>query len=303
MRHGLKTANLADWQLSEENEFIYLKFSDPSFAVPKSSVIIEENFCFTIAIFNWKLPITHSIYGDNKQSLKHLKISLFLSRIFESQICHGISNYNVAESAIIHAIPKTLSLTSDSQFECTIYKQAQTCRVLLDMNASSKCFDCQHFENKANAREKKKRQIKESSLKDIAPLSASSPSRLRATVLDQCLKCKQLEHKIEKLQTEVNRASIKIDNQLSDDITTIMSAHIQEASPFMKLFWNEQIKNFDQKSRRYHPMIIRFCLAIASKSGSAMMNFMTLGCYAFLVGGPYEIIEMLFVHKQVSTFK
>ena len=228
----LKTANLADWQLSEENELIYLKFSDPSFAVPKYSVIIEDNFCFTIAIFNWKLPITHSIYGDNER-----------------------------------------------------------------------CFDCQHFENKANAREKKKRQMKESSLKDKAPLSASNPSRLRPTVLDQRLKCKQLEHKIEKLQTEVNCSSVKIDNQLSDDITTIISAHIQEASPFMKLFWNEQIKNFDQKSRRYHPMIIRFCLAIASKSGSAMMNFVILGCYAFLVGGPYEIIEMLFVHKQVSTFK
>ena len=68
---------------------------------------------------------------------------------------------------------------------------------------------------------------------------------------------------------EVNSASIKIDNQLSWDIDTIMSANIEKASPFMKLFWNEQIKNFDQKSRRYHPMIIRFCLAIASKSGSA----------------------------------
>ena len=133
LRHGLKTANLADWQLSEENELIYLNFSDPSFAVPKYSVIIKENFCFTIAIFNWKLPITHSIYGDNERSLKHLEISLLLSRILESQICHGISNYNAAESAIIHAIPKTLSSTSDSQFECTIYKRAQTCKVLLDV--------------------------------------------------------------------------------------------------------------------------------------------------------------------------
>ena len=122
---------------------------------------------------------------------------------------------------------KLLVWFSDSQFECTIYKRAQTCRVLLDTNASSKCFDYQHFENKANAQEKKRRQIKESSLKDKAPLSASSPSRLRATVLDQRLKCKQLEHKIEKLQIEVNRSSIKIDNQLSDDINTIMSAHIR----------------------------------------------------------------------------
>ena len=143
---GLRTANLADWQLSKEAQLNHLKFSDPSFAVPEYH---EENFCFTIAVFNWKLPATHSIYGDKERSLEYLNASLLLSRILDSQMCHGVSYYNVTASAIINAVPKTISLTSNIQFEYMICKRAPACRVLLDKDASSKCFDCQQFENKA----------------------------------------------------------------------------------------------------------------------------------------------------------
>ena len=41
-------------------------------------------------------------------------------------------------------------------------------------------------------------------------------------------------------------------------------------SPFMKLFWEQQKSSQKKRSGvRYHPMIIRFCLSIASKSPSA----------------------------------
>ena len=39
----------------------------------------------------------------------------------------------------------------------------------------------------------------------------------------------------------------------------------------MKLFWREQKKylSINTKTRKYHPMIIRFCLSLATKSPSA----------------------------------
>ena len=41
-------------------------------------------------------------------------------------------------------------------------------------------------------------------------------------------------------------------------------------SQFMKLFWEQQKSSQNKGSGvRYHPMIIRFCLSIASKSASA----------------------------------
>ena len=41
-------------------------------------------------------------------------------------------------------------------------------------------------------------------------------------------------------------------------------------SPFMKLSWEQQKSAFSKKSvEKYHPMLIRFCLSLATKSGSA----------------------------------
>ena len=52
----------------------------------------------------------------------------------------------------------------------------------------------------------------------------------------------------------------------------IMSENLGKMTPLMKLFWEQQkqfTKNKSATSNRYHPMIIRFCLSLASKSASA----------------------------------
>ena len=52
----------------------------------------------------------------------------------------------------------------------------------------------------------------------------------------------------------------------------IMSENLGKMTPFMKLFCEQQkqfTKNKSATSNRYHPMIIRFCLSLASKSASA----------------------------------
>ena len=49
----------------------------------------------------------------------------------------------------------------------------------------------------------------------------------------------------------------------------ITTKNLDKASRFMQLFWQEQTRNFGQEANRYHPMIIRFCLLISAKSGSA----------------------------------
>ena len=49
-----------------------------------------------------------------------------------------------------------------------------------------------------------------------------------------------------------------------------MSENEDDASPFMKLIWEEQKQALQKQNvSRYHPMIIRFCLSLTSKSASA----------------------------------
>ena len=49
------------------------------------------------------------------------------------------------------------------------------------------------------------------------------------------------------------------------------NADIRKISPFMKFFWEEQQNYLSCLSTtvRYHPMVIRYCLSLASKSAAA----------------------------------
>ena len=67
-------------------------------------------------------------------------------------------------------------------------------------------------------------------------------------------------------------SSVIVDEELGQDIFKIMddnSESMSSISPFMKLFWEQQKQKIGEGTGvRYHPMIIRFCLSLASKSAS-----------------------------------
>ena len=71
------------------------------------------------------------------------------------------------------------------------------------------------------------------------------------------------------MQKEISSKSITINSSIADDIEEVMNKNLN-VSPFMKLFWEQQKSSQNNRSGvRYHPMIIRFCFSVASKSASA----------------------------------
>ena len=106
--------------------------------------------------------------------------------------------------------------------------------------------------------------------KTTAPVSKTAPKRLILTLQAQRLKCAQLEAEIEIMRKELTESSCKIDQTLHTDLVKIMSNSSSKITPFMNLFWQEQKKmsSPNPSGVRYHPMIIRFCLSLHSKSRS-----------------------------------
>ena len=75
-----------------------------------------------------------------------------------------------------------------------------------------------------------------------------------------------------KLQEALNKCSMPVSTDLNNDLLKIISSADQsKMSPFMRLFWEEQQKYFNSSKTgvRYYPMIIKYCLALASKSPAA----------------------------------
>lgn len=99
-----------------------------------------------------------------------------------------------------------------------------------------KCKQCESLLAKLYKKQQGKNIKGQQCLKTKAQLSQSSASRLHATLIEERLKCSQLEGKIKEMRKEIMHATIKIDDQLSVDLNQLMGQNISHASPFMKLF-------------------------------------------------------------------
>ena len=118
---------------------------------------------------------------------------------------------------------------------------------------------------------KRKRDNMMSPAKPNAPVSLTSPERLKLALQSYRLENKTVKEEISKMKEEISNNSMPVDVDLGRDLVTIMTENKKDVPPFMKLFWEEQQKYLSSSKNgvRYHPMIIRYCLGLAAKSPAA----------------------------------
>ena len=89
-------------------------------------------------------------------------------------------------------------------------------------------------------------------------------------MINERIKFSQLEKDLAGMKSEIKLTGITLSHDLSNDVK-IMNENQSKFTPFVKLFWEQQKAAFKKfpKAVRYHPMIVCFCILLASKSPSA----------------------------------
>ena len=102
------------------------------------------------------------------------------------------------------------------------YLRASSCPLLIK---SAKCTDCQSKEIRLRSQHNAKRELAAEPVKPNAPLSITSPERLQATVQEQRHVNKLLEQQnaqlSEKLKTALEKDSVTVDDEISQDFVDI----------------------------------------------------------------------------------
>ena len=174
------------------------------------------------------------------------------------------------------------------------YFRNESCQLLISSGTVCKpCLDLQNQELKCF--EKKKAKFT-TPVHKKAPVSALSSARIVSTLQKQRsdnLKLREenikLKCEVQELKELINKQAVKVDETLHQDLQSIFqSIDKRKVNPFLKLFWEEQIKYIQEHPSqvRYHPMIIKFCLALHAKSPSAykhMRHDEKLGCGALIL--------------------
>ena len=101
-----------------------------------------------------------------------------------------------------------------------------------------------------------------------APISATNPQRVLLSLQEQRSKSAQLEKQIQGMQIELEKSSTQVDQSLEGDFLDILDTSSEKITPFLKLFWEQQVKmrKTSNCGARFHPMIMKFCLSMSQKS-------------------------------------
>ena len=117
--------------------------------IPEIEVFIDNLLNLTIRVFAWCLEIDNEIYKRYKKSVKNITLYNLLKEITQYQICKGIHNEKVFQSAEQHVIPKKFDLLSNISKKCeTKFYRCPACLIL---SATYFCTNCTKYENQKSS--------------------------------------------------------------------------------------------------------------------------------------------------------
>ena len=262
---------LNTWTINVVHDRLFLKLTDINFLLPKYEIQIDDSLGFTSKIFDWFVPETYHIYKEFRRSIRNVNILDLVLKIENLYICTGTSSCN-SGNIISHAIPlhnvDPFLETVVVPFTSKTYYRHLNCDVIC---SSEMCECCACFISEQEKSLKVKSRKLMIPAKPKAPVSLTSPERIKLTLQAQRLQCKQQQILIEQMKHAIEKSSISDEKELSNDFIKVFSdAPPENVTPFMNLFWHQQkyLHSSTPTGRTFHPMVIRFCLSLLAKSSS-----------------------------------
>ena len=257
-----------NWEKTIEKDQIYLTQKDPLCCLPTIKVIVDNDLNFTVSVYPWHLPDDHEIYKKYFRSMSNVLLSQLLFDVTSFNICPGIDRISESESYMLHVVPQE-STTKCGQPEPKVFKRSSDCFLLVKAHKL-----CENYNSLLKRVGNKQKQLwfrLKRPAKRNAPLSKTSHERVNLALKQERWKCSQIEAKIKKMKQEVEKKYVPLDKEISENILKIIAGNLDQATPYMKLFWDQQQKFFSSKNKSlcYHPMIIRFSLSLAARPALA----------------------------------
>ena len=270
-----ESLKLNGWLMKLNNGYATFLKINPDFLIPSHEIYVDQLLHFTIRIFAWQLPVDHLLYTDHERSMVNITISRLLCTIETHSTCSGISVPNIKDWTHVnkHIMPKAFHPTiAEEKFETVRQLEiirSVNCEMLLKEDGC--CRNCVIFKMAENKKINRKKKVMATPAKLHAPVTMTSPERLLLTIQGHRKEKKDLQQEISLLRKSLDEQSVQVTAELHNDFQSIFEQCSRDINPFMKLFWDEQIKYIKSSPSqvRYHPMIIKFCLGLYAKSPAA----------------------------------
>ena len=132
------------------------------------------------------------------------------------------------------------SRNSDSEteveviFDQTVYNHSKDCRILIDSD-EIRCENCAETQVIVSKCTKQKQTRLTTPASPKAPVSKTTPDRIKLTLEQPRLECTQLQARIEEMKSGIERSSKVVDNELSNDLISIMEKKSENENIFYEV--------------------------------------------------------------------
>ena len=199
-------------------------------------------------MYGWVFQLEYSFLTESvKKILEHLEAK---------ELCRGVKETIVitnSHSIRHHTVSKDYNTSHDiSLFSNAVedhYYRSPDCSLLVqNLGSCTSCVKFSSMEKKSMERKKGESAVP---VKPKAPISATSSSRLLATIQQYRSENKELTELVNKLQASIESKSVKVNTDLHDDLQLMFKGVDQrKISPFLKLFWEQQMVHLQQNPKQ-----------------------------------------------------
>ncbi|XP_053385111.1 uncharacterized protein LOC128550306 [Mercenaria mercenaria] len=279
---------------SKEIKFVRLYDSDSAYSSPRVQMClcVDSDFCISISVHGRSLPDTHTIWKDIGRTCNTLaSVQKALCELNKYSVCEGNQDKDLQE-----LIPVGAFLDVSEGYRYQGYREAYyvgstirstSCCMLINQ-ISKRCQHCKVY-RRTLKKTLYRRQSSERLATPEKDWTRSRVSNFNLTNSQKVQKLKQMRTYTDQLEIEVARLTGKVNgliqkegvvlsNTESEDLINIMEMSdkdIKESYPdensYQRIFWSQQQKYSKLKNKRgmkWHPMIIKWCIFLKSKSST-----------------------------------
>ena len=204
-------------------------------------IIVDDGLGFTVKVYGCYLVEDHPRYLEYRRLMQNVTMSNLVKELVGYKLCNGVQTLELTSKLFHHVVPINHDTVSEheeeeeqQQFPYKSFWRAKGC--LLIQEPGEACCVCTTYVGCANSAQKAKESRSSKPAHLNALVSKTDPERIKLTVQEQRLKCVQLEQALFEMCVEIQKSSMEIDNELSNDFVKILDSADTKITPFMKLF-------------------------------------------------------------------
>ena len=214
-----------------------------------------------------------------KQSLVKQKLKCLLNLVRDMNVCQGVTSPHLQALASLPSegcgyYSHITYSTKEGAMTCSSTVRSNMC---LGTSGRSLCCPNCHKADGLLRRKHRRRNIS-SKIHVKTPLDKVGKARLKKALVDNRKKERKLEKELMAIRKKLEKESIPVSNDMHTSLLKVLEDKSID-DQFIRLFWKEQQKAFGTSTggMRWHPMLLRFAMAIHSQSAAAYRTLRDTG--------------------------